>query len=546
MACCTHENPLAGSGARTACPIPVIPSRVVPNQEYSINTGGTSDTAIGRTGQRMKESTKFAFDISWVFVGQIITLGSGFLLNIVLSRWLGPADFGLYTLTLTLFTISTLVAGLGIPETVVKYVADYKSDQERLNAIVTAGIINALLLGTVAGFAFFIFAGEIAALFGMQELSGLIRIIALAVPLAIVNTTLLGLLNGLREMRSYSFRFMIRSLLLIVLVVLFIAAGLGPGGAVLALLLTEVGTLAFVVSVVRRHFRLSVSDHRETSKKMLAFGSRIFIASAVYLINTYTDTLLIGYMLTEIDVGRYAIAIAIARVAFLSLPGSFSTVNYPAISEYYSKGLRDAVEDLITRSIRYCLALLSMMGLVLIYLAETIIGFIFGPAYLPAVPALTVLVFGMIAFGAVSSVGSAVSAMNRPGLSSKVNILVAGANVCLDLALIPLFGITGAAIGTAVSCTLLAVLILYILRRVFDVRVESALIVKTFGAVSVFLLAFFLLRGMVHPYVLAVIFSGLYGVCIYRLLLTPEDKRDIFGAISPIFERIATRRLNGR
>ena len=60
------------------------------------------------------------------------------------------------------------------------------------------------------------------------------------------------------------------------------------------------------------------------------------------------------------------------------------------------------------------------------------------------------------------------------------------------------------------------------------------------------LLAFFLLRGMVHPYVLAVIFSGLYGVCIYRLLLTPEDKRDIFGAISPIFERIATRRLNGR
>jgi O-antigen/teichoic acid export membrane protein len=328
--------------------------------------------------------------------------------------------------------------------------------------------------------------------------------------------------------------------------VLFIAAGLGPGGAVLALLLTEVGTLAFVVSIVRRHFRLSVSDYRETSAKMLAFGSRVFIASAVYLINTYTDTLLIGYMLTEIDVGRYAVAIAIARVAFLSLPGSVSTVNYPAISEYYSKGLRDAVEAVINRSIRYCLILLSMMGLVLIYLADTIIGLIFGPAYLPAVPAFTILVFGMIVFGAVSSVGPAVSAMNRPGLSSKVNIFVAVVNVCLDVALIPLFGITGAAIGTSGACTLLAVLILYVLSRVFDVRIESAMIIKTFLVVSVFFIAFLLLRDTVHPYILAAIFSGLYGVYAYRFLLTPEDKVEIVNTISPVFGRIATRRLNGR
>ncbi|HOI13866.1 MAG TPA: flippase [Methanoculleus sp.] len=494
----------------------------------------------------MKESTKFAFDVSWVFVSQIATLGSGFLLNILLSRWLGPGDFGLYTLTLTIFTISTLVAGLGIPETVVKYVADYKSNQERLNTIVTAGVINALMLGAAAGLALFVFAGEIAGCFGMPELSGLVRIAAAAVPLSIVNTTLLGLLNGLREMRSYSFRFIIRSLLLVVLAAVFILAGFGPAGAVAALLFTEVGTLAFVVTIVRPHFRLSTLNHRETSKKMLAFGSRVFIASAVYLVNTYTDTLLIGYLLTETDVGRYAVAIAIARVAFLSLPGSISTVNYPAISEYYSKGLRDAVEAVINRSIRYCLTLLSVMGLALIYLAGTIIEVLFGPAYLPVVPTFIVLVYGMIVFGAVSSVGPAVSAMNRPGLSSKVNILVAAVNVVLDLALIPLFGIAGAAAGTAVSCTLLAVLILYVLHRVFDVRVESAMIVKTFCVVSVFFIAFLLLRDAVHPYVLATVLTGLYGIYAYRFLLTPEDKIEIFGAITPLFGRIPLRRLNGR
>lgn len=494
----------------------------------------------------MERSTKFAFDISWVFLSQIITLGSGFLLNIILSRWLGPGDFGLYTMTLTLFTIATLVAGLGIPETVVKYVADHKSDQERLNAIVTTGVINALLLGTLAGLVLFLFAGEIAGLFGMQDLAGFIRIIALALPLSIVNTTLLGLLNGLREMKAYSFRFMIRSLLLIGLVILFIALGFGAAGAVIALLLTEVGTLIFVAAVAHRHFSLSVVNHLEMTRKMFVFGSQVFIASAVYLINTYTDTLLIGYFLTDIDVGRYAVAIAISRVAFLSLPGSISTVNYPAISEYYSKGLLTSVEALINRSIKYCLILLSMVGLILIYLSETIISLLFGPAYLPVVPAFNILVYGMIVFGAVSSIGPAVSAMNRPGLSSKANILVAGINVCLDLALIPLFGITGAALGTAGSCTILAVLLLVILYRVFDVRIESAMILKTFGVVTLFVLAYFLLRGMVHPHLLAAIFSGIYGGYVYRYLLTPEDKREISGMISPLFGRIATNRSNGR
>ncbi|KAF5085624.1 Stage V sporulation protein B [anaerobic digester metagenome] len=494
----------------------------------------------------MKESTKFAFDVSWVFVSQIVALGSGFLLNILLSRWLGPGDFGLYTLTLTIFTISTLVASLGIPETVVKFVADYKTDRQRRDAVVTAGAVNGLLLGTSAGLVLFLFSGEIAALFSIPELSGLVRIAALAMPISILNTTLLGLLNGLREMRAYSFRFVVRSLLLVVLAVVFILAGFGPAGAVAALLLTEIGTLAFVAVVVRPHFRLSSLNYRETTRMMLAFGSRVFIASAIYLVNTYTDTLLIGYLLTETDVGRYAVAVAIARVAFLSLPGSISTVNYPAISEYYSKGLKDAVEAVISRSIRYSLVLLSMTGLLLIYLAGTIIEVLFGPAYLPAVPAFIILVYGMIVFGAVSSVGSAVSAMNRPGLSSKANILVAGVNVALDLALIPLFGITGAAAGTAISCTLLAVLILYILHRVFAVRVESARIAKTFGVVTIFFIAFFLLRDTVHPYALAGVFSGLYGIYAYRFLLTPEDKAEIVDTISPVFGRIATQRLNGR
>jgi hypothetical protein len=65
------------------------------------------------------------------------------------------------------------------------------------------------------------------------------------------------------------------------------------------------------------------------------------------------------------------------------------------------------------------------------------------------------------------------------------------------------------------------------------VRVKFGMIAKTFGVVSIFLIAFLLLRDTTHPYVLGAVFSGLYGLYAYRFLLTPEDKVEIVDTLSP-------------
>ena len=78
---------------------------------------------------------KFAFDVSWVFLSQIITLATGFLLSVILGRFLGAAPFGLFTMTLTIYTIASLVGGIRTPSAIVKYVAEFKS-KEKLNIFV--------------------------------------------------------------------------------------------------------------------------------------------------------------------------------------------------------------------------------------------------------------------------------------------------------------------------------------------------------------------------------------------------------------------------
>ena len=75
---------------------------------------------------------KFAFDVSWVFISQVITLIIGVLQGVVLGRFLGAALLGLFAMTTTIYAITSLVAGIGIPTAIVKYVAEYKENRKSI------------------------------------------------------------------------------------------------------------------------------------------------------------------------------------------------------------------------------------------------------------------------------------------------------------------------------------------------------------------------------------------------------------------------------
>ena len=63
-------------------------------------------------------------------------------------------------------------------------------------------------------------------------------------------------------------------------------------------------------------------------------------------------------------------------------------------------------------------------------------------------------------------------ALDRPKESFKVAMVAATANILLDITLIPMLGITGAAVATLLTMTLNAVLAYRVLKRIIDVRLE--------------------------------------------------------------------------
>ena len=216
---------------------------------------------------------RFAFDVSWVFVSQIITLITSIIFYVILGKFLGPGPLGLYTLTLTIYNIIGIVAGVGIPEAIVKFVAEIKEDRRDLDSYVYSSLITTAIFGIILGILLFIFSGLIADIFKMSGLKELLQIIAISLPFLVVNNTLLGILSGLRKMKSFTLRSVFRSVLFISFTILFLIGGLWITGVVLALLIAEIGTFIFLLIVSLHYFTFSLNMFTQNSKTLTKFGA---------------------------------------------------------------------------------------------------------------------------------------------------------------------------------------------------------------------------------------------------------------------------------
>jgi len=419
-------------------------------------------------------SQKFAFDVGITFFASVVTLSLGFVITVLLGRYLGAGDLGLYRMASTIYGIAMLVAASGIPAAMIKYVAEFKDERIKFNQIVSSGVITSLFLGIGFVALFYFSSGLFAGIFNMPRLSGLLKILSPVFPFALASGALLGLLNGLREMKKYAAATIIQSVLMVIITVALIYFGFGVAGAVIGVVLASVGNCFYLVWVSRNYFGLTLGRYRETTKKLLKFGAQIFGANAINMINYQADTLLIGYFLTATDVGHYAVAVGLSRF-FWIIPQAIQRITYPATSEYWAKNNHSALQTMIDKSMKYTACILLPIGLAVGFFARDIITTIFGEGFVYSVLPLQILIVGTVINGATGRpVGSTLAGIGRADLNPKIASCSALTNILLNIILIPHFGIVGAAMATSISLTIGALLIIFLIAKNTGIRLDIA------------------------------------------------------------------------
>jgi O-antigen/teichoic acid export membrane protein len=229
----------------------------------------------------------------------------------------------------------------------------------------------------------------------------------------------------------------------------------GVRGALMAGMLGPATAVLWTLVVFRKEISINeaVKSFRYVPS-VLHYGMRAYFSYFAQSLNIQLGVLVMGFFLLKSEVGFYAIALAIAtRIEII--PGALYEVLMPRLAKNRSQSA-----DLLCRALRVIMIAVSTGAIVLGLICRPLVRFAFGEEYLPVVGVTYTLLVGVVLRSAGKVVTTYFFAVDRPGINSITKLFGLVINVISLMVLIPIYGLRGGAVGTTLSYSLEAIIML--------------------------------------------------------------------------------------
>lgn len=385
---------------------------------------------------------------SAVFIGSFLTKAAAFLGSIVLVRVVSKQDYGVLSYMENIYTYVYLFAGLGLNNAVFRYVVLKESSADKLGVIsfvLSRGFaINIIIvaLGFVASL-LFPFSPEFA------RAAGLLPIMLLALPFQFSYDTFSYSLRALFRNRPYA----VAAIAAIVLVwsgkvVGALLSGLDGAvwAGVLAYAMMALVLLAFFVFFVFSGVRSSKTLPGE-GRSYFSYGLQFMVTNGLWSMFLQNDLLLIGLLTGD------SLAVADYRVAYV-VPSAISILSSSVgifVSPYFIRHERDYawVWRNYKRVIAGVCCMLGALCFLIAAVCEQFVQIFYGSEYLNVIPLMRLLlVSSFITNGVRYTTANLLSATGKVRSNMVVALVGIAAQIILDLILIPVLGVYGAALAS--------------------------------------------------------------------------------------------------
>lgn len=405
-------------------------------------------------------------DVQWSFISLATASLSHLLLRIVLGKELGPSGLGLYTLVFTIYMFGMLFAAFGIGDALTKYVAQYSDDERKIKEFVSSGVIGSLVSGSVMGIVLYLLSSTISIqFFHNSEMTELLKLTAFCFPFIAMQKSVIGTLNGLRKMKLYAVVNIVQNISVMLVSIIFVLfLDMGVKGAVIGFVTPTILIGVISLFFVRNHFTTKQALIKIVLKEVSIFGFYVVLANSIGIINTQIDSLLIGHFMSNSDVGYYAVAVMFMSGIAL-IPQATQRVTTTAIARYYAKNEFESIRSLIKGTMKKTLLISMTITLVFAIFGKTMIEIIFTEEFLPAYTPLLILAIGYSIYATFVSVGSCLSSIGKIHIVFKISAMCAIMNTLLNIALIPKYGLVGAASATTTSLLFTTLVNMYFIKK---------------------------------------------------------------------------------
>jgi O-antigen/teichoic acid export membrane protein len=329
--------------------------------------------------------------------------------------------------------------------------------------------------GTVLAAAVF-FAAPVLGIIIRRPLDmGLLLIALVSVPLLVLFDLQLNLMQGMGDIRGSNraglARHGLRMTALLLLVVMFPGA---TAGALWAAAIGLAGANLWCTLLLARRNAVSPVPSWADLRRSVGYGLKTLPGQLIQFLNYRLDILLLAYFWTNREVGVYSVAVFMSELVWY-VPQAVITVLLPRVSAAAPGG--DGLA-LTTRAIRHTVLWSAACAAALAVAAPAVIISLYGWQFADAVPALWILLVGITALAPGKLAVIHLAGIGKPQYYSYLALAGIGLSIVLDLALIPRFGIIGAAAASSAVYGLSGALSLYWLRSRTGADLRQSLIVR--------------------------------------------------------------------
>jgi O-antigen/teichoic acid export membrane protein len=457
------------------------------------------------TSLESKTPARLGSQAALVFAGNVFTLALGLPLQIYVAKVLGAESLGVFSL---IEGSVNLVAGLlafGLAPTVVKFIPAHLERQEygELRRLVLKSIVILAVAG-LAAYGFVLLSLPLAAVVWPQlgEHRMVVAVMGLLIPAGLLLFLLQQGLRGFQEVRymvigSSFLQLTAKAILSVVL----LALGLQVLGYAWAVVISVLIAGAWMGLGLWRKLRLlpvnpSPQKIVATQRAWRDYARVMYGGSLVSVAAQHTDRFLLGAMAGAGPVGVLMIVRQLHQmpVFFLQM---FLSVAAPMFSLAHAKSDSAEMQHLYHLSTDWIVRLSASLFVFLFFFGEPLLG-LFGPQFASeGKHALWILLIGQTVNLAFGPVGAVMNMWGHEKLMFKFAVWQHVISIVAMAALIPGYGITGAAIGLTVGLIFLNVIALAAAQAALGLRwadrrfvswllplaatVASALLLKGFG-----------------------------------------------------------------
>ena len=456
---------------------------------------------------------QFFKDFGFLTIVQTLKRLKGLLLLPLLTRFLNAGGFGLLEQLMITVTILGQFASLGQSTAVIRFFSGdsngrAKQDVPMLCFLVMA--VGAILWGVLAGSAPFV----TKYLFHDADTQAFLKSIGILIIIIPLNALLYSYLRALRKTGTYAVVNGIDVVLEIACISGALLLGKGLSGVLLAFIVSKVLTLISLIATTIPRFQLQKPDFVRI-KSYVQFGIPLILLPLLSKIINSGDRYVISYFLSTDAVGIYAVAYTLGSLIYTGSAPLYMTL-YPVMSSLWNTGKLDELRKHIEFSMRYVVMVLVPASFGIVFLAHPIIQVLSGEQFVSGSRLVLFIIPGFVLY-LVSLLGENIlKIVKKTGLIFIFYVITASANVVMNIVLVPIIGMQGAAIGTFLSFGLIAFLMTSASYKYVRYAVDKKFIAKSVGA-SIIMTLFLL---MWNPEGVFMVMSGIaIGGFIYFVVL---------------------------